>query len=259
VTEEVLFFNTDAPPFDEPVARQAVATAIDRDEFSTVLSDGRFPPAEGPFQEGSPWYRAGVAYPEFDATEAEALVEDYEAQTGEPLGFTLLISPSPGAELFASLLQQQMDRVGISVSIETLEPTQAIVDVLGGAYQAATVDALFGSTHPDREYTFLHSDNALPAGEGLATAFTRVRNADIDEGLDTARTTDDPEEQADAWAQVQRGLADELGFLFLLHDEIGDVATPNVRDVVRWTLPDGDRGLPQEQNVVSLYQVWLSD
>lgn len=259
VTEEVLFFNTAVAPFDEPTAREAVATAIDRNEFSQVLSDGRFPPAAGPFQEGSVWYRDDIAYPDFDTEAARELADEYQSKTGEPLTFALQISPSPGSELLAALLQQQLDRAGIAMSIDTLEPTQGIVEVLGGSYQAATVDALFGSTHPDREYTFLHGDNALPPGEGLATGFTRVKNDEIDQGLDDARTTDDPEEQAEAWGRVQQGLADELGFLFLQHDEVGDVATHQVRDVVNWTLPGGDPGLPQEQNVVSLYQIWLSD
>jgi hypothetical protein len=34
-------------------------------------------------------------------------------------------------------------------------------------------DALFGSTHPDREYTFLHGDNAIEPGAGLGTGLTR--------------------------------------------------------------------------------------
>jgi ABC-type transport system substrate-binding protein len=259
VTEEILFFNTAAPPFDEPVAREAVATAIDREEISDVLSGGRFPPADGPFKEGSPWYVDDIAYPAHDTTEATALAEEYEAETGEPLSFTILIAPSPSAELLASLVQQQLARSGIEMSIETLEPTQTIVEILGGNFQAGTSNALFGSTHPDREYTFLHGDNALPPGQGLATAFTRIRNDDIDQALDDARTTDDPEEQAEAWGRVQAGLAEELGWLFLAHDEVGDLASPRVRDVVEWTLPDGEPGLPQEQNVVSLYQVWLAD
>jgi peptide/nickel transport system substrate-binding protein len=256
-TEESIFFNTAVPPFDDPLARQAVATAINRDEIAEVTSDGRFPAAVGPYKEASPWY-VELDYPEFDVAAAEQLAAEYEAANGEPLSFEILIAPSPATELLVSLVQQQLERAGIEMTIETLEPTQTIVEILGGNFQAGTGNALFGSTHPDREYTFLHGDNALPPGEGLATAFTRVRNPDIDEGLDDARTTDDPEEQAEAWGRVQRALAEELAFLFLTHDEVGDVAHPDVRDVVEWTLPDGTPGLPQEQNVVSLYQVWLA-
>lgn len=257
-TEQTLFFNTAVPPFDDPIAREAVASAIDREELAEVLSDGRFPPAEGPYKEDSPWY-VELDVPPLDPERAEELVAQYEEAHGEPLRFTILTSLSPATEQLVSLIQQQLRDVGIEVEIEALEPTQALVDILGGNYQASTGNALWGSTHPDREYTFLHGDNALDPGEGLATAFTRVRNPEVDQGLDDARATDDPEEQAEAWGRVQRALVEELAFLWLTHDEVGDVARPDVRDVTRWTLPDGDPGLPQEQNVVSLYQIWLAD
>lgn len=256
-TEQTLFFNTATAPFDDPIAREAVAGAIDREAIAEVLSDGRFPAATGPYKEESPWY-VELDVPPLDPERAEELAAEYEDQHGEPLSFTILVSLSPATEQLASLIQQQLEAAGIEADIEALEPTQGLVDILGGEYQASVGNALWGSTHPDREYTFLHGDNALPPGQGLATAFTRLKNDEVDQGLDDARTTDDLDEQAEAWGRVQRALADELAFIWISHDEVGDVADPDVRDVDEWTLPDGDPGLPQEQNVVSLYQVWLA-
>jgi peptide/nickel transport system substrate-binding protein len=256
-TETILFFNTAAAPFDEPVAREAVAYALDRDEISQVMSGGAAPPAAGPFKESSPWYAEGIEYPTLDLEQAEELAAEYEAETGEPLEFTMLVAPTPASQQLGSLIQQQLEQAGIVMSIETIEPTQLLLDILSGDYQMGGGDALFGSTHPDREYTFLHGDNAIEPGAGLGTGLTRIKNADVDEGLDAARTSDDQEDQAEGWAQVQQGLRDELAFLFLLHDDVGAIATPEVRDVLNWTLPDGEPGLPIEQNVVRTYQLWL--
>ena len=113
----------------------------------------------------------------------------------------------------------------------TEDATQALLSVLGGDYNLTLTNALFGSGHPDREYTFIVGSNALPPGQ-LATNFTRITNDDIDEGLDAARVTDDLEEQSAAWGQVQQGLADEMAFIFVTHNELGDVATPDVKDVL---------------------------
>ena len=141
--------------------------------------------------------------------------------------------------------------------IESEEAIQAILTVLGGNFQMILGDALFGSTHPDREYTFFHSSNALPVGQ-LATNFARVKNDKVDEGMDAARTTDDPAEQSEDWGEVQEGWAEENAYIFLVHVQVGSIAADNVHGVAEYTFPDGTVGLPQEQNVVALYPIWLS-
>lgn len=255
-TEMVTAVNTLVPPFDDVNAREALAYGLDRQTVSEVTYAGRFPPADdGPFMDGSPWDQ-DVEFPTYDRERAEAAVAAYEEEHGEPISFTLTIAPSPATQSLAALLQEMLGGIGIEMNVETGEGTQVIVDTLGGQFQMVLTDGLFGSTNPDREYTFIWGANALPVGQ-LATNFTRMTNDDIDAGLTAARETDDPAGQSEAWGQVQQGLADELAFNFLVHVQVGSIATPNLHDVVNWTFPDGTPGLPQEQNVVALYQVWL--
>ncbi len=254
-TEHVIFFNTAAPPFDDPAARQAVIAAIDDEAISETLYDGRFPPANGPFETDSPWYR-DVGFQGYDPDLARRLATEYQADTGKQLSFSLLTTPDSDASALAQLLEQMMREVGIDMAIESVEAALVIVRGLTGDYEAGVIGQLWGSQHPDREYMLLHGDNAYPVGS-LATNFTRFVSDQLDAGLDGARETDDPEEQADGWEMVQQALADDFVMAFLVHDEVGDIASANVQDVTEWTFPDGTPGLPQEGTLLSLDQIWL--
>jgi ABC-type transport system substrate-binding protein len=255
-TEMATAVNTAVPPFDDPNARAAVAYGLDRETVSQVSYAGRFPAANsGPFMEGSPWNQ-GVEFATYDPDRAAEAVAAYEAEHGEPIAFTITIAPSPTTEELAALIQGMLEELGMAVDVRSVEATTAILNTLGGDFQMVLTDALFGSTHPDREYTFISGANALPPPQ-LATNFTRSQDEDIDAGLAAARETGDATEQSVAWGQVQEGLARQQAFSYLVHVQVGSIATPEVHDVNEWTFPDGTPGLPQEQNVVSLYQLWL--
>jgi hypothetical protein len=62
--------------------------------------------------------------------------------------------------------------------------------------------------------------------------------------------------QADVWEMVQGALADDYVLTFLVHEELGDIATAEVRDVTEWTFPDGTPGFPHEGTLLSLHRFW---
>jgi peptide/nickel transport system substrate-binding protein len=257
-TQEIFVgLNTAKPPFDNPTARLAVATAIDKQAISDTVYEGIFEPATGPFKPNSPWYTEGDA-PTFDTAEAARLADEYEAETGEPLSFSLNVTPDPNVVRVAELGQQQLAAAGIEMDIKRLDQTQLLLEGLGGQFEA-TGFILFGAPHLDREYVFMHGDNVAPIGQS-ALAFTRMDNDTLDAALDAARETGDEDEQMEQYRIVQEELAKDLAFVFLVHSEAANFAQNNVRDVVSWTFPDSDvKGLGQEGSVIMTYQIWLED
>jgi peptide/nickel transport system substrate-binding protein len=253
-TETFIAFNTSQPPFDDPIARQAVAYAIDTESLSQSQFAGIFPAARGMFKENSPWY-AETEYPTYDPDRARELVEQYEAEHGEPLRFKANITPQPEIAAIAQFLQSEAAAVGIDVELVTLDQTQLLLQALGGDYES-TGFYLFGSEHPDREYVFLHEDNT--EGE-VALTFTRFADAELSAALDASRATDDLDEQIAQYQIVQDRLAAELPIVFLVHNQSGTVANNNVRDFKAWTLPDGEPGILNEGVINSLYQIWLQE
>lgn len=253
-TDTFISLNTSKPPFDDPIAREAVAYAVDRDTLSSTVYEGIFEPAYGMFKTNSPWY-AEVDVAGYDPAKAQELAEQYEAEHGEPISFSLNITGQPDIQEIGQLGQAQMEAVGINMELNVLEQTQLILEALGGTYEA-TGFYLFGSPHPDREYVFLHEDNATGS---IALAFSRMQNPTLSAALDATRQTDDVDEQIAQYAIVQEEIANDHALIFIVHNESGVAAQNNIRDLRTWTLPDGQAGTKKEGVITSLYQVWIEE
>jgi peptide/nickel transport system substrate-binding protein len=259
-----LALNHAAAPFDDPVARQAVAHAIDRDALSETAFDGVFPPVGGPFSASSPNYDADAAatVPGHDLERARALATQYQDAHGEPLSFTLSLSTAPESTQLGQLLIQQLGEAGIQVTLETGEPVSLLLQIFGGDYQAGTF-SLFASPSIDTNYAFI----AGPAGAIGETSlnFARVSEADNAEliaALDEARTTDDPRLQREQYAIVQREMAENLGFVFLVRLTTAVVYSNQLRGAQLTPLPGadgGDSGLALSRTAPLTVNLWRTE
>ncbi len=250
VSETFIGLNTSKPPFDNPIARQALAYSIDRQAISDQAYLSLFPPAVGPYKPNSDFFvEAGV--PDFDPDRARELVAEYEATTGQPLSFSANILPVPEIRQIAEVLQQQAADVGIEVTLEAMDQATLLVRALTGDYEA-TGFILFGSKQLDREYVFIAD---YPAGNPLN--FTRNVNPAIVEALDTARASDDPAVRAEAFAEIQRQFAADGNFVFMVHNLGAVVYANEVFGIADWTLPSGD---PAGRTVApTLVEAWIAD
>src|SRR5262249_5187805 len=91
--ETVLALNTTRQPFNDLVARQALAYAIDQDRLSSTAYRGTFPGAWGMFDAGSPYYisKQDAGYPQVDGAKARQLAQQYQQNHGKPLEFSTIL------------------------------------------------------------------------------------------------------------------------------------------------------------------------
>jgi peptide/nickel transport system substrate-binding protein len=232
VSETFIALNVAKPPFNDPLAREALAHAIDRQALSDQAYESLFPPAVGPFQPTSEFYvDAGVA--PFNPARARELAAEYEVKNGKPLAFTANILPVPEIQRIAQTMQQQAADAGIQVTLDAMDQPTLLVRALTGNYEA-TGFILFGSPLLDREYVFIAD---FPAGNPLN--FTRNANPAIVEALDAARATQDRSLQAEQFAKVQRELAKDKNFVFMVHNIAAVVYANGVFGIADQTLPGG--------------------
>jgi ABC-type transport system substrate-binding protein len=255
-TEMTAMLNTGRMPFQDPVAREAVALGLDKQAIADNVYAGRFDVASGPFRSESPWFTDTATWAQHDKAAAQELADQFAAEHGEPISFVIEISQDPFELKVAQEIERQLEELGMQVEVSAVPPQQTTIDVAVGSYDMNVTNLLWGSQHPDREYFTLHSSNALPVGE-IALGITRMQNETIDAALDASRETDQLEPQVEAWGTVQEQLAMENTFIFLVHNEPGEIAATRVHDVTNWTFPDGTKGRPQEQTILSPYQLWL--
>lgn len=261
VDETIIALNTEVEPFNDPVARQAIATGIDQDVLAETSFLGALPGARGPFTPESPFYVAPdeLGYPEYDLARAQELVEEYKStHDGETIRFTALVPTDPTYQSIAQALQVTAAEAGIEVEIQAMEQTQLITRVLTGDYEAAGF-ILFSSPTFDRAYPFIATQSApYPA---ISLNFTRNDNQAITDAMDEARTTDDPTEQLDAYRKVQEEMASDLDRIFLVHNVGGVAYTNKVHGFLQSTFPDTEEEATPGYGIGApfTYTVWTGD
>ncbi|MEZ5143912.1 MAG: ABC transporter substrate-binding protein [Acidimicrobiales bacterium] len=118
--KDFLTLNTEDPPFDDPIARQAVARAVDPERWRREITKGVKQPANSPFGPTQPGYTENSGYPAFDLAEAKRLVQQYESSHGAPLEFVYTAGDDPSDRAEAQLLTSMMADAGMKVSITSL-------------------------------------------------------------------------------------------------------------------------------------------
>lgn len=250
--EWVMVLNTTAAPFDDKMAREAVAFSIDRDAIVTRVFAGQYRASKGPYSEGSRFY-GDARWPILDIGHADDLAKQVAAAQGAPLGFTLTVGPDGTSTELGRLLQSQFAEVGIDADLSIASSGEQLDDALANRTFDAALVPLFDGAHPD--------DDADLLGFGTATGAranpSGYTSEALAEALVDARASDDITTQAEAYAVVQKELATQLPYLFLVHGQGLLVAGPHVQDLHQWSTPDGYPGITQVRMTVALAELWI--
>ena len=236
--ELVLALNTATAPFDDVLARQVLAAAIDQEELARTLTGGLWPAAWGPFEPDSPAYRSPdeVGYVPADPARAQELADRYADEHGRPLSFTLQVAANQRNGELAQLVDEQLGRYGVEVEIEQVDQVVSIASVLGGGYQAATF-VMFSAPSLDSAYPFIATP---PTPSGISLNHTRLDDPAIAEAMDAARTTGDPASQREHHAVVQQRMVENLDRIFLYHQRTADAFSDRVHGFTTATFPGTD-------------------
>jgi peptide/nickel transport system substrate-binding protein len=256
--ESVIALNTSKAPFDDLVARQALAYAIDQDTIAEQAYEGMYPPAWGNFEEGSPFYisREEAGYPEPDLAKARELAGQYERDHGTPLSFTFLAGSDTTLLSIAQYLQQTLSEAGIEMRIESGESASIITRVITGDYEASTF-GMWSTPTLDKGYPFVATE---PVTGGLSLNYTKLVDPELFAAMDEARATDDEAAQTEAWGKAQQRMAANLDRIFLVHPRYAIASSPDVHGFTKATFPGTDERAfnPTIVNPF-LSSVWMSE
>lgn len=255
--ETFLMLNSSKPPFDNVIARRAVAHAID---YETYRSTFEIPPAlatDSAFGKDSPYY-FDSDFPTYDPERARQLVQQYEAETGQKLSFTLGTTPVPVNQQAATLLAGFCESVGMKVSVQAVEQGKYISDAVTGNYQA-NLWRQFGAVDPDGDYVWWHESNVT---DPISLNIARFKNRELSEALDKARASNDPAVRKEQYAIVQRIWADQVPYVWLTTTTWVIAAENDVRNLGNVALPDAQGvasipSLPFQAGSSRLTMTWL--
>jgi peptide/nickel transport system substrate-binding protein len=196
-----LMLNTTQPPFDNRIARRAVALALERELSNEIMTKGIASLANGPFAPGSIGYVEDTGFETDNQEEAARLVEQYEEETGEDFAFTITADPSPELQQLVALNRQSLERVGIRVSTRNLEQSALIQSAIERNYQALTFRNYPG-LDPDSLYVWWY-------GAGNPVNFMGFDDPEVNALLDAGRETVDPAVRQQVYGDLNRELAAE--------------------------------------------------
>lgn len=237
--EDVIMLNTAAEPFDNPTARQALAAATNTEQYNELVNQGLFETANSPFRASSKWYEE-TPYPAYDPAAAAALVQQYTAETGKPLAFTLYNSGDNKTGI--ETLQQQYASVGMNVTVDLIPQDDFVTNAALGDFQAYEWRQ-FGGLDPDYEYLWWSGANAAPVG-GLGLNFARNNDPVLSQALEDGRGSTDFATRKAAYDKVQAQLNADLPYIWLDHVQAAVVAQNNVRGITNGPLPGGQPSWP---------------
>ena len=199
-----LGLSAKAPPFDNKTVRQAMAHAIDRETMVQNVLFGIGAPINTPFPDYSPAYfpEHNQMYP-FDLDKAKAMLD--EAGQGGGFSFTIP-APSGFPEFgkFAEILQADLAKIGVTVTIEPMDSAQWYPILLDGTYEATFSFAGGTQLYPTR----ISLSSNFPGTGNVAWPDGKAPEA-YAEGLAEADATFDPEKQKAALKKMADAFMDE--------------------------------------------------
>ncbi|MGI8689263.1 MAG: ABC transporter substrate-binding protein [Thermomicrobiales bacterium] len=217
----MLRLNTAVGPFTNTALRQAVASAINRDNIVKAVYFGHAEPAYGPIP---PLYKSVYdpnikqSAPTYDPAQAKQKI----VEGGQPNGFSfqLNISNTPDNARMAELIQSDLTAVGIKMQINSLESAAFTT-----ALQGKKFDAALGSWTPRADvdgvmYQHFHS-------KGLAN-WVSYHNPTVDSLLDKTRSTPPGVARNDLFKQAAQIIAQEVPWVVLVFQELDRAARASV-------------------------------
>lgn len=227
-----MYINNQKAPLTDPNLRRAIAMGIDLDVIvDTVLLGNARPGVDSFMHPDSPWALPGATHTH-DPEAARQLLDDngYDqtngdgvrlAPDGSPLDFSVLVSSFEPLDIRTlQLVSQQLEEIGISLTVETLEP-QALrarrqVPAEGGPppYDMY-VSGLEAHAHvdPDALYYFFHSPGD---GKGFGGVISGYANRDFDALVEAAAAADNAERR-DLLHQAQELMVEEIPVVALYY------------------------------------------
>lgn len=215
-------FNTAAEPFNDVRARQAVAYAINMEEFSDAVTSGHPNAPVTLFNSDSPFY-ADIPIQEYDADKAQGLFDEL-ADEGKPveIEYTLF----PGAQVFFDAFQAQMSKYdNVTVTVDNRDTAE-----IGKIRNTGEFDMIVSGL------SFTEPNARLPitlSGEADGgTNYARLNDPEMNALLAEAVAAPELEEQVEIYREVQEKFAELVPYLLYTLQQVGVSTATDVNGVV---------------------------
>jgi len=249
--ESFVIFNTSKAPMDDVRVREGLKLCTDPAAIRLINDTPEDRAADSQFTKDSPWY-FDSGFKTNDPAAGKALIAKVIAEKG-PISLSLTTTPVPANVNTTSLIKQEWEACGVSVTTTTTEQSKFILDLATGNYQA-DLSRQFSGTDPAVDYVWWTGKNASGP---LALNFARLNDPELNAALDKGRASPDVAIRKDAYATVQKRQTALVPYIWLAHSQWALGAAKNIRNFTSMTLPDGAKAQPFQGGTVKLTETWI--
>nr|WP_306263730.1 ABC transporter substrate-binding protein [Pararhizobium sp. IMCC3301] len=201
----MLHLNKSVPPLDDIRVRQAIAHAINRDEFQVLIGQDITKQLFAPVPSGFLGQASDLPRYEFDQEKSKALL----AEAGYPDGVSIKVPTTQIASLKVpfELIMEQLRRVGINLEVDFVD--HRAWHALIRKDESPLV--IYGAAPFPESDAFLTPFFASSSIVGTPTGQTNFSHCDVaDEEIAAARIASDAAMQLASWEKAQQKIMEDL-------------------------------------------------
>jgi ABC-type transport system substrate-binding protein len=241
-----IIFNTTRKPYDNVKLRQAIAFALDRDAVVKTIFDGRGRPITGDVIPKGWWaFNEGLERTyTYNPEKARQLLRE----AGYPNGLEIkLLAPITYSlhTRTSQVIQAQLAKVGIQVTLELPEWPVVLKRHLDGDYGAQVRGLTAGINDPDFVSDFYQSDRPFYAKQ------VGFKDDQLDDWLGQGRVINNQALRKKLYERVGQRALDLAPWIYLAWGDQGETARAYVKGYSHWPGPLG------RYSGFSLAETWL--
>jgi peptide/nickel transport system substrate-binding protein len=249
-TEQMWFNQVAASPisanhkswFRSTNFRRAVSEAINREDLCRVAYNGHASPAAGPVTPANKfWLNKDLKRPAYDPQSAVRLLQAdgfrFDGKTlfdrgGQRVEFSIVTNAGNKArERMATMIQQDMTKIGIQVNVVTLDFPSLIERITRTFdYDACILGLVNVDLDPDGQMNIWLSSSANHQWNPEEKSPETSWEAEIDKLMRTQSSSIDPKIRKEAFDRVQQIAWEEAPFIFLVHKNALVAISPTLRN-----------------------------
>ena len=239
IIQRFLTFNTLQKPFDNPKVREAIGYAINKDALAKVAFNGYAFPAQGFVPQGVE-YAVKMQPIAYNVQKAKELLKE----AGFPNGFESVLWShynNTTSQKVIQFLQQQLQQVGIKVTVEALEPGKRVE--LVDSWPDPKTSKLrmhyvgWSSSTGEADWALRPLFSTESWAPKLAN-YAFYSNPVFDESIAKALVTNDTTERAALYKTAQEQLAKDLPRIPLVTEDVLYAHAKRLSGV--YVMPDGN-------------------
>jgi peptide/nickel transport system substrate-binding protein len=214
-TFSYLGFNLENKVTGQFAIREAIAYAINREEIIKYVIGNAARPARSFMLPASHWAgHPSLATYDYDPEKARALLAKLGFNAENPLQLSYKTSNNPARIRIATVMQQQLSKVGIDMDLRTYDWGTFYGDIKSGRFQMYSLSWV-GIKMPDIFQYVFHSKFMPPNGANRG----RLNDSEVDALIDQAGAASSLSDQAVLYRKLQEALLKKLPYVPLWYED----------------------------------------